>query len=237
MTKTLLALFAHPDDEIGCAATLAAHSASGHRVVLVFLTHGEMTESLGPLSAEDVAEQRRAHAHESGRILGCEIRFLNYPDTRVESTPAVHYEVARLVAEIRPDAVLTWGDAWVRGMRHPDHQATGQIARSAITLSRISRVVAPLAPHRNVAPVFTIRDRNSLLPPIAVDVSAYVEKALELGAFYRERVGWPPEDWHRERLRACGEDWGVRAAEVFDAYESVGGLYQSLFESAVLPPY
>lgn len=206
-------------------------------MVLVFLTHGEMTESLGPLSAEAVARERRAHAHEAGRILGCEIRFLGYQDTRVESTPDAHYDVAKVMAEIKPNAVLTWGDAWIRGMRHPDHQATGHIARSAITLSRIARVVAPHAPHRDPAPVFTIRDRNSMLPPIAIDVSAHAHKAFELGAHYRERVGWPPEDWHRDRLRAFGDEWGVPAAEVFDAHESVGGLYHSLFESAALPPY
>ncbi len=237
MTKTLLALFSHPDDEIGCAATLAAHSASGHRVVLVFLTHGEMTEALGPLNAEQVAERRREHAGESGKILGSEIRFLNYQDTRVECTPDANYDVARLIAEIQPDALLTWGDAWIRGMRHPDHQATGAIARSAVTLSRIARVVAPLSPHRKQCPVFTIRDRNSMLPTIAIDATAHVDKALALGAFYRERVGWPPEDWHRNRLRAAGEEWGVQAAELFDAYESVGGLYKSLFDSEVLPPY
>jgi N-acetylglucosamine malate deacetylase 1 len=236
VTKTLLAILAHPDDEIGCAATLAAHSASGHRVVLAFLTHGEMTESLGPLTAEEVGRQRRAHAAESGRILGCEIRFLDYRDTRVESTPDAHYDVAKLISDVKPDAVLTWGEGWIRGIRHPDHQATGHIARSAITLSRIARVVAPLTPHRNAAPVFTLRDRNSPLPAIAIDVSEHVDKALELGEFYRARVGWPPEDWHRNRLAEAGAQWGVQAAEVFDAYESVGGLFTSLFDSAVLPP-
>jgi LmbE family N-acetylglucosaminyl deacetylase len=155
----------------------------------------------------------------------------------VASTPESHYDVARLMAELKPDAVLTWGDAWIRGMRHPDHQATGHIARSAITLSRIARVVAPEAPHRNAAPVFAIRDRHSLMPAVAIDVSAFVEPALELGAFYRERVGWPPEQWHRDRLRNCGEQWGVEAAEHFDAYESESGLYRTLFDSPVLPPY
>lgn len=195
-----------------------------------------MTESLGPLTAEQVAEQRRGHALQSGKILGCEIRFLNYQDTRVESTPDAHYDVAKLIAEIKPDAVLTWGDGWIRGIRHPDHQATGHIARSAITLSRITRVVAPFPPHRNPAPVFTLRDRNSTLPAIAIDVSRHVDKALELGAFYRARVGWPPEDWHTNRLVVAGAEWGVQAAEVFDAYESAGGLYESLFDSQILPP-
>ena len=237
MTKTLLVALSHPDDEIGCAATIAAHSASGHRVVLLFMTRGEMTESLGPLSAEQVAEQREAHAREAGRILGCEIRFLNYQDTRIACTAESNYDVAKVIAEIKPDAVLTWGEGWARGIRHPDHQSTGQIVRNAVTLSRIARVVAPNAAHRSSAPIFTIRDRNSMLPPLAVDVSDFIDKALELGGFYRERVGWPPEEWHRARLQRDGGEWGVAAAEVFDAYESEGGLYASLFDSAVLPPY
>jgi N-acetylglucosamine malate deacetylase 1 len=236
MSKTLLVVLSHPDDEIGCAGTIAAHATAGHRVVLVFLTHGEMTESLGPLSAEEVALRRLQHAEESARMLGCEVRFLDYHDTRVESTPAAHYEVAKLMADVRPDAVLSWGDAWVRGMRHPDHQATGVIARNAITLARIARIVAPLAPHRNAAPFFTLRDRNSALPPVAIDVSRHVEQALALGEFYRSRVGWPPEAWQQDRLREAGRQWGVQAAEVFDAYESVSGIYGSLFESEVLPP-
>lgn len=128
-TKTLLVVFSHPDDEIGCAATIAAHSASGHRVILVFLTHGEMTESLGPLTAAEVAAQRLEHAHESARILGCEVRFLNFADTRVEVTADANHAVAKLVAEIKPDAVMTWGEGWIRGIRHPDHQATGEIVR------------------------------------------------------------------------------------------------------------
>ena len=205
-------------------------------MVLVFLTHGEMTESLGPLTAEEVALQRRAHAQESGALLGCEIRFLDYHDTRIESTAAAHYDVAKVIAEIKPDAVLTWGDAWIRGMRHPDHQATGVIVRNAVTLSRIARVVAPHAPHRAAAPIFTLRDRNSTLPPVAIDVTAHVDKAIELGAFYRERVGWPPAEWLQNRLLEAGRQWGVQAAEVFDAYESKTGIYRTLFDSEVLPP-
>ena len=236
MNKTLLIILSHPDDEIGCAATIAAHSASGHRVVLVFLTHGEMTESLGPLPAEEIALRRRAHAQESGALLGCEIRFLDYQDTRIESTAAAHYDVARIIAEVKPDAVLTWGEAWIRGMRHPDHQATGVIVRNAVTLSRIARVVAPHAPHRAPAPIFTLRDRNSTLPPVAVDVSEHMHKAIELGTFYRERVGWPPAAWLETRLLEAGRQWGVQAAEVFDAYETQSGVYRTLFESEVLPP-
>lgn len=234
--KTLLVVLSHPDDEIGFAGTIAAHAAAGHRVVLTFLTRGEMTESLGQLSVQEVGGQREQHAHHAGRILGCEVRFLDYCDTRVQTTPEANYDVARLIADVKPNALLTWGHAWIRGMRHPDHQATGEIARNAITLARIARVVAPAAPHRDVVPVFTLRDRNSTLPRVAIDVSEQLEKVEMLGSYYRERVGWPPEEWLRNRLLEAGKTWGVRAAEVFDSWESAPGLYATLFDAPVLPP-
>jgi LmbE family N-acetylglucosaminyl deacetylase len=228
-SRTLLVALSHPDDEMGCAGTIASHAARGHRVVLLFLTRGELTEALGPLSAAEVAEIRTAHAREAGRLLGAEVRLLDFPDTRIEVTADAGYRLAREIAEIRPDAVITWGDAWRRGPRHPDHQATGQLVRNAITLARIARVVAPLPPHRAPAPVFTLREPHSLLPAAAVDVSAHHALLMQLAAYYRTRIGWPGEQWVEKRIRAGGEAWGVPAAEVFDAWESEGGLRQTLF--------
>jgi N-acetylglucosamine malate deacetylase 1 len=226
--KTLLVALSHPDDEIGCAGTMAAHAARGHRVVLLFLTRGEMTEALGPLTADQVAALRTEHATQAGRILGAEVRLLDFPDTRVEVSAEANYRLAREIAELRPDAVITWGHAWRRGPRHPDHQATGEIVRAGITLARIARVVKPLPPHREPAPVYTIREPHSTLPPAAVDISAHTGRLFELAAFYRERVRWPQQDWLEQRIRTAGEAWGVSAAEVFDAWESEGGLLEAL---------
>ncbi len=226
---TLLVALAHPDDEVGCAGTIAAHAARGDRVVLLWLTRGGMTAALGRLPYEEVARRRTEHGEEAARLLGAEARFMDLPDTRVEATPEAAYEVARVVAEVRPDAVLTWGDAWVRGLRHPDHQSTGKVVRDAVTLARVGGVVAPLAPYREPAPVYTLRDVHSRMPARAVDVTPVVDVVLELGRYYRERVGWPEEAWLRERLAASGERWGVDAAEEFDAWETPGGSGRALF--------
>jgi LmbE family N-acetylglucosaminyl deacetylase len=222
--KTLLVALSHPDDEIGCAGTMAAHRALGHRVVLLFLTRGEMTEALGPIGAAEVAARRSEHAREAGRILGAEVRLLDFPDTRIEVSADANYRLAREIAEIRPHAVITWGDAWRRGPRHPDHQATGEIVRNAITLARIARVVAPLPPHRELAPVYTLREPHSTLPLAAVDITRHVAPLFELAAFYRAHVRWPSQDWLERRIREAGARVGTEAAELFDAWESDGGL-------------
>jgi len=204
-------------------------------VVLLFLTRGEMTESLGLDSAEEVARARTEHADHVAQRLGCELMMLDYPDTQLQYTPAVAREVARVIADVAPSAVITWGQGWQRGVRHPDHQATGEIVRAAITLARMKRAVAPIAPHRGDAPVFTLRDRHSTLPVAAIDVTPHLDLILELGAYYRERVGWPEQQWLRSRLERVGYDWGVPAAEEFDAWESRPGLRDLLFGEQ-LPP-
>lgn len=225
---TVLVALAHPDDEVGCAGTIAAHRALGDRVVLLWLTRGEMTEIYGDLELGEVAERRMEQGREVAGILGAEAEFMEFRDTGIEATPDAAREVARVLARIRPDAVLTWGEAWERGMRHPDHQATGKIVRDAITHARLRRVVAPAAPHREPAPLFTLRAEHSVLPARAVDVSGHMDKVLAVARYYYPRVGWPEEEWLVDRLRQAGQRWGVDAAEEFDAWESAAGLADGL---------
>ncbi|HET9986755.1 MAG TPA: PIG-L family deacetylase [Longimicrobiales bacterium] len=226
--RTLLVGLSHPDDEVGCLGAIAAQVAKGDRVVIVWLTRGAMTEALGPLPGEEVARRREEQGFEVAAMLGAEARFLDFEDTWVEATAENAHRAARVIAEMQPDALLTWGDAWRRGMRHPDHQATGKILRDAVTLARVARAVAPLPPHRGPCPVFTLREEPAVLPAAAVDVTPYQAVIHGVAAYYRARVDWPPDAWLRERLAAAGARWGVTAAEEFDAWETPGGLFTSL---------
>jgi N-acetylglucosamine malate deacetylase 1 len=232
--KTLLVGLAHPDDEVGAAGTIAAHGALGHRVVIVWLTKGEMTEAFGPIPEMEVAARRVEQGERAGEILGAETRFLDFTDTGIVATPDSAAEVARLIAEIRPDALLTWGDGWVRGIRHPDHQACGRIFRDAVTLARIAKTVRPAEPHRGAVPVFTIRDIHSQLPVVALDVEPYMETIHALGDFYRRRIGFGDREWLTRRLRVAGERHGLAYAEEFDAWETQPGTVATLFDS---PPW
>ena len=228
MPRTLLVGLAHPDDEVGAAGTILAQRARGDRVVIVWLTRGEMTEAFGPLPTEEVARQREEQGHRAGEILGAETRFLDYQDTRIAATPEVAAEVAKVIAEVQPDAVLTWGEGWARGMRHPDHQACGKIFRDAVTLARIAKVVAPLPPHRPFAPVFTYRGIHSALPAVAVDVEPYMDGIREIARFYFERIRFGDPQWIEQRLSSTGARWGLRYAEVFDAWETKPGVVTTL---------
>lgn len=226
--QTLLVGLAHPDDEVGATGAIQAQLARGDRVVVVWLTRGEMTEAFGPIGRERVAEKRTAQGAEAGRILGAEARFMDFEDTRLIATPDAAARVAKLIADIRPDGLLTWGEAWARGMRHPDHQATGKIFRDAITLARLARVVEPLEPHRKPVPVFTLRGQHSTLPATAIDVSPYRAKIDEIASFYQAGIGFGDPAWLDRRLSKAGAPFGLDQAEVFDAWETLPGRYDSL---------
>ncbi len=161
-------------------------------------------------------------------MLGVEARFLDFPDTRLVATPEVAMQVARVIAEIKPDGLLTWGEGWMRGARHPDHQACGKIFRDAITLARIAKVVSPAPPHRQPVPVFTYRDVHSTLPAVALDVEPHREAILELARFYREGIGYGDPAWIEQRLTRAAEPWGLRYAEVFDTWETAPGRVATL---------
>ena len=226
--QTLLVGLAHPDDELGLAGTIAAQRARGDRVVVVWLTRGEMTQAFGPLPPDQIAAKRMEQGRRAGEILDVETRFLDLPDTEVATTPETAGRVARLIAEIEPDGLLTWGEAWIRGARHPDHQACGRIFRDAITHARMARAVEPLPPHRKPVPVFTLRGAHSTLPAVAVDVHPHLDSIRRLARFYFEGIGFGEPDWIERRLRAAGESYDLSHAEVFDAWETRPGVVPTL---------
>ncbi len=232
--QTLLVGLAHPDDELGAAGTILAQRARGDRVVIVWLTRGEQTEAFGPIPPDEVARKREEQGRRAGELLDAETRFLDLPDLGVLPDPASVLRIARLICEIQPDAILTWGDAWVRGMRHPDHQACGKIFRDAITLARIAKAVAPAKPHRAPVPVFTLRDVHSRLPAVAVDVTPYRERIGEVAALYHAGVGFGDPEWLDARLQEVGARWGFRFAEEFDAWETAAGPTTTLLPAPQL---
>lgn len=226
--RTLLAVLAHPDDEVGAAGALRAQRARGDAVHVAWLTDGEATEVLGDRPDGEVAAMRREHARGAAEILGVEPHFFGWPDARLRASPEKAARVARLVAEVRPDGLVTFGRAWIRGLRHPDHRETGRIARDAVTLARLRKMVDPLEPHREPCPVFTLRGAHSGLPAVGVDVEPHREAMYRLGEFYRERVGFGDPAWIEQRLRAGAEGRDARFVELYDAWETRPGLVEAL---------
>lgn len=138
---TILGVWAHPDDETYLSAGLmAAAVRNGQRVVCVTATRGEKgswdeerwpSETMGDVRAQELL---RCLA-----ILGVtEHVWLDYVDGECHGVPLDEGvgRVASLIAEVRPDTVLTFGPDGQTG--HLDHKAV-----SAWTTEAVARAPKP----------------------------------------------------------------------------------------------
>jgi N-acetylglucosamine malate deacetylase 1 len=132
----VLALGAHPDDvELFAGGTLALLAAQGKRVAAVALTRGEC-------GSRGTVEQRAAEAHAAAKVLGVECGTLALPDSRLADCDEQRLAVAAALRLLRPRLLLTHAPDG----RHPDHDATHTLVRSARFLANMAR--APLAGER-----------------------------------------------------------------------------------------
>ncbi|MCA9907304.1 MAG: PIG-L family deacetylase [Anaerolineae bacterium] len=136
-TKTLLVIFAHPDDEShGPAGTLAKYAAEGVRVHYLCATRGEsgMVDSRFLTNGNSVAELRTAELNQAAATLGlASVNFLGYRDSGMPGSPDnthphslcaaplddVAATIAAHIRRLRPDAIITHDQYGWYG--HPDH--------------------------------------------------------------------------------------------------------------------
>jgi LmbE family N-acetylglucosaminyl deacetylase len=135
--RRVLVVTAHPDDvEWGAGGTVALWTGSGLEVAYCVVTDGDAG---GPVHGPDelpLAERRRAEQHAAAALLGVrDVRFLGYPDGRVEPTLALRRDLTRVLREVRPDRLLTHSPErnYERvAQSHPDHRAVGSAALDAV---------------------------------------------------------------------------------------------------------
>jgi LmbE family N-acetylglucosaminyl deacetylase len=140
-TRTLLAVFAHPDDETLVGPLLAAYARRGVRVRLAIVTDGEKgTQAHAGIPAgPELAKVRAEEARCSCRALGIEAPILlGFKDGELgqpgrppwAALAQVQAAVAKVLQEVRPDAVVTFGPEGAYG--HPDHRLVGAVVTQLV---------------------------------------------------------------------------------------------------------
>ena len=191
MSKKLLALHAHPDDESSKgAATVAKYVSQGERAVLVTATGGEAGDILNPemdtpeVSA-NLAEVRADELALAARIIGFDdVVMLGYrdsgmPDSEANSHPdafchkpfdTVLEHLVGIVRQERPDVVLGYDDH--EFYPHPDHLRVYELSMALVDAAadegRFPDAGEPWKIQKLYAPVFTI-DRITTLHRAMLD--------------------------------------------------------------------
>ena len=148
MSVSLLAVFAHPDDEVFCGGTLAHYAALGVRVTLVCATNGDAGKVSDPelvvRDAAGLAQLRQEELRRSAELLGiAEVVSLGYGDsgreerTRTGDTQAlmnadlleVEEELRSVIIRTRPQVLVTFDPHG--GYGHADHLAVHRATSAA----------------------------------------------------------------------------------------------------------
>ncbi len=133
----VLAITAHPDDvDFAAAGTIARWTDAGLEVVYCIVTDGDAGGFDEDFPREEMPAQRRAEQVAAAKCVGVhDVRFLGYPDGRVEATLGLRRDLARVIRQVRPDRVLCPSPerSYTRiGIGHPDHRAVGSAALDAV---------------------------------------------------------------------------------------------------------
>lgn len=136
VSHRVLAVFAHPDDELSVGGALARYAADGATVTLACATRGEAATIYSPpeygATPENLAQVRTRELECCCAALGVqELRWLDWPDggiAGIDRDEAVAH-VVRLLREVQPPIVFTHPDHG--GYPHPDHIAVHDIVLAA----------------------------------------------------------------------------------------------------------
>ncbi|HWG13662.1 MAG TPA: PIG-L deacetylase family protein [Streptosporangiaceae bacterium] len=133
----VLAIAAHPDDlDFAAAGTIAGWTDAGVEVVYCIVTDGDAGGFDESFPRVEMAPLRRAEQSAAAKSVGVhDLRFLGYPDGRVEATLGLRQDLARVIRQVRPDRVLCPSPErnYARiGVSHPDHRAVGSAALDAV---------------------------------------------------------------------------------------------------------
>lgn len=198
--RKVLALAAHPDDEVvGCGGLLALLGDAGADVHVCFATDGDATTGVDA-PPDEVAGLRRAEAEASCRILGTRPpTFLHHPDGRLaDHLGELRSQVRELVDELQPEVVIA---PWELD-GHADHRAVAAAVPTDIEVWGYE-TWTPLTANRivDVTPVF-----DRVQQALAVHETAHL--AFDVGAMlslhrYRSVHGLNGRGYAEAYLASC----------------------------------
>lgn len=209
MENSLLAVYAHPDDEaFSTGGTLSRFAKEGVKIYLVCATRGEVGEISDPqfASPETLGDVRENELRCAAETMGIsELIFLGYRDSGMEGTeenrdsrafvnaPAgeVVTRLVNIIRRLRPGVIVTFEP--FGGYGHPDHIAIHDHTVAAFHTAADSGRFAELGPAWQASRLF-----YSVIPrSFFLEMRARMEElgldTSDLDEFDQPGAGWPDD--------------------------------------------
>jgi N-acetyl-1-D-myo-inositol-2-amino-2-deoxy-alpha-D-glucopyranoside deacetylase len=209
MENSLLAVYAHPDDEaFGTGGTIARYASEGIKTYLVCATRGEVGEISDPSLAtpETLGQVREGELRCAAETMGItELIFLDYRDSGMVGTdenqdarafinaPAEEV-VAHLVAiirRLRPQVVATFEPNG--GYGHPDHISIHHHTVAAFHAAAKAEFHPELGQPWQASRLYYTAIPRSFFTEMRRQLEALGEDTSDFDRFDDPSIGWPDD--------------------------------------------
>lgn len=212
--RTVLAVYAHPDDaDVACAGSLARWAKAGSEVHLVICTDGAKGTPDPAVDPAELAERRAGELAAAAAVVGLRsFRSLGLPDGELENTDRLRGELVSWIRRLHPEAVLGHDPTSVffgqHYFNHHDHRAVGWALLDALSPAAALPHYFPERGPAHQAEVAYLS--GTLEPDIWVDVSQTIDAKVAAVSCHRSQL--PQGDgWADDVVRSRAAEEGVRA--------------------------
>ena len=187
--RTVLAVLAHPDDELVFAPALAAEARSGSDVRIIFVTSGDAGPGVSDYEpGEALAQARQREALCAGDALNVSVEFLEgHADGTLTQTPRAPDSPAKKLLEDlgpaigswKPEIVITWGPDG--GYGHGDHRMVSALVTQVLQeqpAEERPELYYPAFIHAPLPPILSGQGWTPTAPDLAEISYAYSEADL-----------------------------------------------------------
>jgi len=212
----VIAIAPHPDDEtLGCGGTILRHKDEGDEIHWLIVT--AITDDLG-YSPEKILDRSIEVKKVNDAYGFSAFHQCGLPTTMLDTIPMseIVRKISNIFQEIKPNIVYLP----YRGDVHTDHHIVFDAVSACLKWFRYPSVKRVLAYETLSETEFALNpESNPFRPNVFMDISAFLEKKIDIMKMYKGELGVFPFPRSEEAIRAQaalrGAASGLKAAEAF----------------------
>jgi len=219
--KTVLGIFAHPDDaEFLCAGTMSLLRDAGWNVHIATMAPGDKGTAV--YSREEVSVIRKAESAKAAGLIGGTYHCLEFEDVYILYNKETLNKTTGLIRRVRPSVVFTSSPADYM----LDHEITSLIVQTACFASGMKNMEVSEKPFEPVPYLYYCdpmegKDKlgNPIHPSMYVDISACIRIKEDMLACHESQRNWLLEhhkmDEYLLSMRRFSEQRGLEIGTLY----------------------
>jgi LmbE family N-acetylglucosaminyl deacetylase len=192
MNKTVMGIFAHPDDaELMCAGTLSLFRKAGWEIHIVTMAPGD--KGTAELSREEISLIRTGEAACSARLIGAEYHCLGFEDLYIFYNRESINATTGIIRKVKPSVVFTASP--IDYMQ--DHELTASIVQAACFASGVKNMEVDIASFEPVPYLYYCDPMEGkdifgkpVIPSLYVDITGEIGTKEKMLACHASQRDW-----------------------------------------------